>query len=139
MQWRKVTEPDVLDSGDEAQRSGDDSELEADGGLRCCLAQSQSLGNGDDKTAKVGMQEGSGEREGGGDESGGSKAIGTRKAKLPWVSAMVPPSNMKVLYTSRSAGGAQERLWIFPDTQGLFCWFITLTWQRREGDVLTIY
>lgn len=36
MQWRRVMEPDRVDSGDEAQRSGEDSELEGDGGVRCC-------------------------------------------------------------------------------------------------------
>ncbi|CAM9372257.1 unnamed protein product [Ectocarpus sp. 4 AP-2014] len=36
MQWRRIAEPDAIDSGDEAQRSGADSELEGDGGLRCC-------------------------------------------------------------------------------------------------------
>lgn len=36
MQWRRIVEPDAIDSGDEAQRSGEDSELEGDGGLRCC-------------------------------------------------------------------------------------------------------
>lgn len=36
MQWRRITEPDEMDSGDEAQRSGEDSELEGDGGVRCC-------------------------------------------------------------------------------------------------------
>ncbi|CAN0220605.1 unnamed protein product, partial [Laminaria digitata] len=39
MQWSRVVEPDVIDSGDEAQRSGEDSELEGDGGLRCCQQQ----------------------------------------------------------------------------------------------------
>lgn len=36
MQWRRTAEPDVVDSGDEAERSGEDSELEGDGGVRCC-------------------------------------------------------------------------------------------------------
>lgn len=36
MQWRRIVEPDVIDSGDEAERSGEDSELEGDGGVRCC-------------------------------------------------------------------------------------------------------
>lgn len=41
MQWRRIAEPDAIDSGDEAQRSGEDSELEADGGLRCCNSRKQ--------------------------------------------------------------------------------------------------
>lgn len=36
MQWRRAAEPDMVDSGDEAERSGEDSELEGDGGVRCC-------------------------------------------------------------------------------------------------------
>lgn len=36
MQWRRAAEADVVDSGDEAERSGEDSELEGDGGVRCC-------------------------------------------------------------------------------------------------------
>lgn len=36
MQWRRAPEPDAVDSGDEAERSGEDSELEGDGGVRCC-------------------------------------------------------------------------------------------------------
>lgn len=50
MQWRRMTEPDALDSGDEAQRSGEDSELEGDGGLRCCIATPAMSAGGVDDT-----------------------------------------------------------------------------------------
>lgn len=106
LQWRKIVEVDVLDSGDEAQRSGEDSELEGDGGLRCCLdaGQHSLLAHAGDN-AEVQQMRTNGDGAGGtaavGDGVGGTgggadAAAGTGKAKLPWVSAMVPPSNMKV-------------------------------------------
>ncbi len=42
-QWLRAVEPDVVDSGDEAERSGEDSALEGDGGVRCCH-NSQTVG-----------------------------------------------------------------------------------------------
>lgn len=114
MQWRRTVEPDVIDSGDEAQRSGEDSELEGDGGLRCCQQASSNGKNnsndaestgGSSKSAEVGGGTGSG---GGREEAGadtgrvGGEVVdvaargGDVNAKLPWVAAMIPPSNVKV-------------------------------------------
>lgn len=98
MQWRKINEPDIIDSGDEAQRSGEDSELEADGGIRCCVVpSSRSLDTDKDHSQAAEGEDGLGRREGDGEAEGvvGGR-LGGGRAKLPWVSAMVPPSNIKV-------------------------------------------
>eukprot|EP00752_Nemacystus_decipiens_P008508 g7598.t1 len=121
MQWRRTPEPDVADSGDEAERSGEDSELEGDGGMRCCRSNRQQT---PDKAAAVENVEDPRTGTGGGDaagvgaaESGGGDPVGAvagvfgaavggggggggGKGKLPWVAAMVPPSNMKMSDTS---------------------------------------
>lgn len=105
MQWRRVVEPDVIDSGDEAERSGEDSELEGDGGLRCCVQQTplvQGSSNNDSTdgglsgNAEVGAGGGGAGADAASAGGGGVAAAGGSKAKLPWVTAMVPPSNVKV-------------------------------------------
>lgn len=99
MQWRRIVEQDTIDSGDEAERSGEDSELEGDGGLRCCqqtpviVSAELSTSPGDDNTEDVDGEAGK-EASGQGGEAVVTNAGG--KAKLPWVTAMAPPSNMKV-------------------------------------------
>lgn len=105
MQWRRVVEPDVIDSGDEAERSGEDSELEGDGGLRCCLPRTQSSkGDNNNDSTDGGLSGNAGVGAGGGGAGadaasaggGGVATAGGSKVKLPWVAAMVPPSNVKV-------------------------------------------
>ncbi|CAB1119500.1 unnamed protein product [Ectocarpus sp. CCAP 1310/34] len=117
MQWRKIAEPDAIDSGDEAQRSGEDSELEGDGGLRCCNSRKQPqqqtvrrlrsamhegpAGAADPRAGGGGEVTGGDAAAAGGGESAAASAaaamagVSPSKAKMPWVAAMVPPSNMK--------------------------------------------
>lgn len=97
MQWRRVPEPDLIDSGDEAQRSGEDSELEGDGGLHCChgAATVRSDPPGNDEIGAGHAEAGAGASNAGGGELAAAE-VGRGKAKMPWTTAMVPPSNMKV-------------------------------------------
>ncbi|CAM9158468.1 unnamed protein product, partial [Scytosiphon promiscuus] len=113
MQWRRIVEPDRVDSGDEAQRSGEDSELEGDGGVRCCNAAGisghsrlpQDVFSTAEIRRRVQAHATNVKLEGRG---GGSLPAQTLKMDtsrqgpgLPWVSAMVPPSNMKMSDTTR--------------------------------------
>lgn len=88
---------------DEAHRSGEDSELEGDCGLRCCQGTQLAAGStttsgfySDKHTGDVGvearMETADEEGEGAVTSADGSEV----KAKMPWVAAMVPPSNLKV-------------------------------------------
>ncbi|CBJ26175.1 conserved unknown protein [Ectocarpus siliculosus] len=116
MQWRMIAEPDAIDSGDEAQRSGEDSELEGDGGLRCCSSRKQPQQQtamleepadaADPRTSGGGEAAGGDVAAAGGGETAAASVgaamagVSPSKAKMPWVAAMVPPSNMKMSDTT---------------------------------------
>ena len=104
MQWRRISESDVVDSGDDACRSGEDSELEGDCGIHCCQGTQSTAGSTlitssyheHKNDRNVGMGVGvKGENTTGGGAVDPADYRGV-KAKMPWVTAMVPPSNVKV-------------------------------------------
>lgn len=101
MQWRRIPESDVVDSGDEAHRSGEDSELEDDCGLRCC--QGVQLGAGSTTTRRYNYRDkdaGDAGVEARVDEEGeGALTSADDGEKIPWVTAMAPPSNLEVRVT----------------------------------------
>lgn len=97
MQWRRIPESDVVDSGDEAHQSGEDSELEDDGGLRCCQGILLTAGSTTTRGYYRDKDTGDTGVEARVDEEGeGAVTSADNGEKMPWVTAMVPPSNFKV-------------------------------------------